>query len=88
MLPTITMLIPVLTPMELPPGMDKLSTITAWVTGLVSFGLFIAFLASIGKTGFEALTHGRFTGGMSSVIILICAIVLAAAATIFAVFAK
>ena len=73
-----------LVPLQLPPGMGKLTTITAWVTGLISFGLFVAFLVSIGKTGFDALRRGEFSGGMSSVIILICAIVLGAATAIFA----
>lgn len=71
---------------ELPPGMEMLTTITAWVTGLISFGLFVAFLVSIGKTGFDALRRGEFTGGMASVIILICAIALGAASAIFTTF--
>lgn len=75
-----------LAPMVLPPGMDKLTTLSAWTTGLVSFGLFVAFLISIGKTGFEALRHGRFEGGTASVIILVCAIVLGAASAIFTTF--
>ena len=73
-------------PMVLPPGMEKLSIITAWITGLISLGLFIAFLVSIGKTGFEALRRGEFTGGMSSIIILICAMALGAATAIFTTF--
>lgn len=73
-------------PMVLPPGMNQLTTISAWATGLISFGLFIAFLVSIGKTGFEALRRGEFTGGTSSVIILVCAIVLGAATAIFTTF--
>ncbi|GAB3868543.1 hypothetical protein GCM10028801_44640 [Nocardioides maradonensis] len=76
-----------LIPMLLPPGMDKLNVISAWTTGLVSLGLFIAFQISIGKTGFEALRHGRFEGGTASVIILVCAIILGAAAAIFTTFA-
>lgn len=73
-------------PMVLPPGMEKLTTIVAWVTGLLSLGLFVAFLVSIGKTGFEALRRGEFTGGQSSVIILVCAVALGAATAIFGTF--
>jgi hypothetical protein len=75
-----------LLPLELPPGMGKLTTIGAWATGLIAFGLFLAFLVSIGKTGFEALRHGQFSGGMSSVIILVCAIALGGASAIFTTF--
>jgi len=73
-------------PMALPPGMGKLTTISAWITGLLSFGLFWAFLISIGMTGFQALTRGEFTGGKASVIILVCCIVLGAASAIFTTF--
>ncbi len=74
-------------PMVLPPGMDKLTIIGAWITGLVAFGLFIAFLVSIGQTGFAALRRGQFEGGQASVIILVCAIGLGASSAIFTTFA-
>lgn len=83
---SIASLIVSVTPLALPPGMENLTTLTAWVTGLVAFALFVAFLISIGKTGLEALTRGQFTGGAASIIILICAIALGAASAIFTTF--
>lgn len=79
----ISQMIPLIVPMELPPGTQKLSLITTWVTGLVGLGLFIAFCLLMGKTGFEALRHGRFEGGMGAAICLVCAVFLGAASAIF-----
>lgn len=73
----------VVAPMVLPPGMGKLSLITAWVTGLVGLGLFIAFCLAMGKTGFAALRHGQFEGGAGAAITLVCAVGLGAASAIF-----
>jgi hypothetical protein len=70
-------------PMSLPPGTGKLSMIVGWVTALVGLGLFIAFCLMMGKTGFEALRHGRFEGGMGAAIVLVAAVFLGAAGTIF-----
>lgn len=75
-----------ITPMVLPPGMDKLTTLVAWITGLTSLLLFVLFIVSIGKTGIEALRRGEFSGGSSSVIILVLAVVLSAATVIFGTF--
>lgn len=83
----ITALAANLVPMVLPPGMDKLTILGAWTTGLVGFLLFLAFLVSIGQTGFAALSRGHFEGGKASIIILICAITLGAASAIFTTFA-
>lgn len=74
----------VFVPMVMPPGMDKLTLIGAWVTGLVGFGLFIAFCLAMGKTGFAALRHGQFEGGAGAAITLVCAVGLGAASAIFA----
>ncbi|MBU2698833.1 MULTISPECIES: hypothetical protein [Pimelobacter] len=83
----ITALAANLVPMVLPPGMEKLSVLGAWTTGIVAFLLFIAFLVSIGMTGWGALSRGHFEGGKASVIILMCAIVLGSATAIFTTFA-
>lgn len=81
-----TSVVPLLTPMapSLPPGTDKLTTVVGWVTGLTGLVLFICFLLMMGKTGLEALRHGRFEGGMGAGIVIICAIFLGAASAIFA----
>lgn len=84
---SITTKVAAVVPMVLPPGMDKLSVLSAWFTGLVGLFLFWCFIASIGKTGVAALRRGEFEGGQASVIILICAIVLGSASAIFTTFA-
>lgn len=70
-------------PMVLPPGTSKLTVLTTWVTGLVGFGLFIAFCLMMGKTGFAALRHGHFEGGMGAAVVLVAAVFLGAASAIF-----
>lgn len=67
----------------LPPGTGKLTMLTTWVTGLVGLGLFIAFCLMMGKTGFDALRHGRFEGGMGAAVVLVAAVFLGAASAIF-----
>lgn len=70
-------------PMVLPPGTGQLTTIIAWVTGLAGFGLILAWIASVGKTGIEALGHGQLTGGKAMIVCLICGVMLGATGVIF-----
>lgn len=67
----------------LPPGTSQLTTIIAWVTGLVGVALFVGFLIAMGKTGLGALRHGHWEGGSAAAICLVCAVFLGAATAIF-----
>jgi len=69
---------------QLPPGTEQISTILAWVFGLVGLLLLGGFAAAMGKTGLAALRHGQFEGGMGAVACLVCAVMLGAASAIFA----
>lgn len=76
-------LAPVVVPMVLPPGTEKITMLVSWISGLVGLALFVAFLLMMGKTGLSALRHGHFEGGMGAAVVLIAAVFLGAAVPIF-----